>query len=82
VSVSAVVPATNLIIRAVSPTSFSLGGQGGASSAYSVYASTNVTLPMTSWWKIGTTNSNVSGAIQFFDPQATNAQRFYRFGQP
>jgi autotransporter-associated beta strand protein len=75
------VPATNLTIVATSPTSFSLGGMGAANSAYGVYASTNVTTPMTNWWLIGTTNSNGSGVIQFFDAQATNAQRFYRFGQ-
>jgi fibronectin-binding autotransporter adhesin len=75
------VPATNLTIVAAGPTSFSLGGMGAANSTYSVYASTNVTTPMTNWWLIGTTNSNGSGVIQFLDPQATNAQRFYRFGQ-
>jgi hypothetical protein len=54
---------------------------GAANSAYGVYASTNVTTPMTNWWLIGITNSNGGGVIQFFDAQATNAQRFYRFGQ-
>ena len=76
------VPATNLTIQAAGPTSFNLGGMGGPSSLYDVYASTNVALPMSSWWKIGTTNSSGGGAIQFLDAQATNAQRFYRFGQP
>jgi hypothetical protein len=28
------------------------------------------------------TNSDAGGLIQFVDPAATNAQRFYRFGQP
>ena len=76
------VPATNLTIQAVGPTSVGLGGMGAASSAYSVYASTNVALPMSSWWKIGTANSSGGGAIQYLDSQATNSQRFYRFGQP
>ncbi len=80
-TVPAPVPATNLTIAAVGPTSFSLGGMGAANSAYNVYASTNVALPMTNWWLIGTTNSDVGGVIQFLDPQATNEQRFYRFGQ-
>jgi hypothetical protein len=75
------VPATNLTIVAVGPTSFNLGGAGAANSAYNVYASTNVTTPMTNWWLIGTTNSDAGGVIQFLDPQATNGQRFYRFGQ-
>jgi autotransporter-associated beta strand protein len=76
------VPATNLTIQAVGPASFALGGQGAANSAYYVYASTNITLPMSSWWLIGVTNSDAGGLIQFVDIAATNAQRFYRFGQP
>ncbi len=82
VSLETNVPATNLTIQAAGPTSVGLGGMGAANSAYSVYASTNVALPMSSWWKIGTTNSSGGGAIQFLDSQATNSQRFYRFGQP
>jgi autotransporter-associated beta strand protein len=75
------VPATNLTIVAAGPTSFSLSGLGAANSAYDVYTSTNVTTPMTNWWLIGTTNSDPGGVIQFLDAQATNDQRFYRFGQ-
>ncbi|MCX8091284.1 MAG: hypothetical protein N3I86_10215 [Verrucomicrobiae bacterium] len=75
-------PATNLTIRAVGPASFALGGQGAANSAYSVYASTNITLPMSNWWLIGVTNSDAGGLIQFVAPAATNVQRFYRFGPP
>jgi autotransporter-associated beta strand protein len=80
-SAPAPVPATNLTIQAVGPTNFSLSGLGAANSAYGVYASTNVTTPMTNWWLIGTTNSDAGGLIQFVDEQATNDQRFYRFGQ-
>jgi autotransporter-associated beta strand protein len=76
------VPATNLTIQAVGPASFALGGQGAANRAYSVYASTNIALPMSNWWLIGVTNSDAGGLIQFVDAAATNAQRFYRFGQP
>jgi len=76
------VPATNLTIQATGPNSFNLGGQGPANSPYSVYASTNMTTPMSNWWKLGTTNSSGAGVIQYLDSQATNAQRFYRFGQP
>jgi autotransporter-associated beta strand protein len=75
------VPATNLTIVRVSPASFNLGGLGAANSAYNVYAATNVTTPMANWWLIGTTNSDAGGVIQFLDLQATNEQRFYRFGQ-
>ena len=75
------VPATNLTIVAAGPASFRLGGRGGANQAYGVYAQTNVALRMTNWWLLGTTNADGSGLIQFLDTQATNKQRFYRFGQ-
>jgi autotransporter-associated beta strand protein len=77
-----VAPATNLTIAVSGPSSRTLGAQGAASSPYYVYASTNVTLPMSAWWLIGVTNSDVGGLIQFVDTGATNAQRFYRLGQP
>jgi autotransporter-associated beta strand protein len=75
------VPATNLTIQTAGPASYHLGAMGAANSAYDVYASTNLALPMSSWWLIGTTNSDAGGVIQFLDSQATNSQRFYRFGQ-
>jgi hypothetical protein len=74
------VPATNLTIS-VSGTNCTLGGKGAANSAYNVYASTNVALPMTSWWLLGTTTSSGLGDILFLDSSATNKYRFYRFGQ-
>ena len=77
-----VVPATNLTLQVSGPNARALSGQGAANSAYYVYASTNVTLPMSNWWLIGVTNSDAGGLIQFVDTGATNAQRFYRFGQP
>lgn len=75
------VPATNLTIAVSGPNSRILGGQGSANSAYYVYATTNVTLPMSAWWLIGVTNSDGNGLIWFKDDDATNTQRFYRFGQ-
>lgn len=74
------VPATNLAIVATGPASFSVSGWGAASQTYGLYASTNLAAPMTNWWLIGTTNSDVGGWIQFLDTQATNQRRFYRFG--
>jgi hypothetical protein len=74
------VRATNLTIVKVGPASYKLGGKGATNSYYGVYSATNLTPPVT-WSQIGTTNSNGSGLIQFVDLQATNAQRFYRFGQ-
>jgi fibronectin-binding autotransporter adhesin len=78
---SPAVPATNLAIVATGPASFKLSGLGGANQTYGIYASTNLALPMANWWLIGTTNADAGGVIQFLDTQATNAQRFYRFGQ-
>lgn len=75
------VPATNLAIVAAGPASFKLSGVGGANQTYGIYASTNLAAPMTTWWLIGATNADTSGAIRFLDTQATNKQRFYRFGQ-
>ncbi len=80
-SVPPVAAATNLTIAATGPTSVSLGALGVANRPYNVHASTNVALPMSSWWLIGITNSDGSGVIQFLDSQATNDQRYYRFGQ-
>jgi hypothetical protein len=75
------VPATNLTIVPLGSATFKLGGLGGPNLAYGVYTSTNIATPMTNWSLIGTTNADGSGVIQFVDPQATNKQRFYRFGQ-
>ena len=75
------VPATNLDIVATGPSSFNVSGLGGASQTYAIYASTNLSAPMTNWWLIGATNANAGGVIQFLDTQATNTQRFYRFAQ-
>jgi len=75
------VPATNLTLAVVGPNSVGLGGNGDPNAAYDIYAYTNVATPMSSWWKIGTTNASAGGVIQFVDSQATNVYRFYRFGQ-
>jgi fibronectin-binding autotransporter adhesin len=80
VSAPPTVMATNLTIRAVGSTAL-LGGSGAPNSVYAILTSTNVTTPMVNWWLIGITNSDAGGVIQFLDPQATNDQRFYRFGQ-
>ena len=75
------VPATNLTIVAAGPASFRVSGQGGANQTYGIYAQTNVAAWMTNWWLIGTTNADAGGLIQFLDTRATNARRFYHFGQ-
>ena len=74
-------PATNLTLVAAGPNAVQLSGLGGANQAYGVYAQTNVATPMAGWWLLGTTHADGSGLIQFLDAQATNGQRYYRFGQ-
>lgn len=81
VSLPAMDPATILSIVQVSPTNYNLGGLGVASVPYRVFAATNITLPQSNWWLLGTTNSSAGGVIQFLDTKATNDQRFYRVGQ-
>ena len=44
-------------------------------------ASTDVSQPMASWTVIGMAKANGSGVIQFTDTQATQPQKYYRFGQ-
>jgi len=80
-SAPAPMPATNLTIQATGPTSFQLGGWGGANSFYAVFASTNVAAPMAEWVFLGSTVADGTGWIQFVDSQATSQQRYYRFGQ-
>jgi autotransporter-associated beta strand protein len=80
VALSAAAPATNVSIVRLSPTSVQLGGKGAANTCYGVFAATNL-VPPVSWTIIGSTNSDAGGIIQFVDPQAGGARRFYRFGQ-
>lgn len=80
-SAPAPVPATDLAVTPSGSTSYILSALGGPNATYFVFASTNVALPMQSWWVIGATTSSGAGLIQFVDTQATNSERFYRFGQ-
>jgi len=74
-------PAQNMSVMAAGPGSMLIGGTGAANSLYGVYSSTNVTTPMASWPLIGNTISDGTGVIQFVDPQATEPEKYYRFGQ-
>jgi hypothetical protein len=68
-------------IAKISASSLQVSGTGDVSQLYSVWSTTNVTLPGAQWLRIGTTNSTSAGLIKFTDTNATNANRFYRFGQ-
>jgi hypothetical protein len=53
--------------------------------SFTVFASTNVALPLDAWTDIGAAVEVPpgSGQLHFHDPQATNyLQRFYRVGSP
>ena len=51
--------------------------------SFTVFASTNVTLPFTNWARLGAVSELSPGQFQFIDSQATNAsQRFYRVRSP
>ncbi len=50
---------------------------------FSVFSSTNITLPVSNWNVLGTVIEGPAGQYQFTDPQpATNAQQFYRVRAP
>ena len=51
--------------------------------SFSVYATTNLTLPIGQWSNLGQPTEGPAGQYQFTDPQATNhPQRFYILHQP
>jgi len=60
---------------------YSLSARGAPITSYTVYSSTDVTTPMSSWVLVGATTSDLGGVISFSHYAATGSQRFYRFGQ-
>jgi hypothetical protein len=56
---------------------FGLGLKGRTGTSFTIYASTN----LVDWSALGTVPSP-TGAVQFTDSAATNAQRYYRSSQP
>ena len=60
---------------------FSFSNNQGAS--FTVWTTTNVSLPFTNWTSLGLAASNGFSQYQFADPMATNSpQRFYRVSSP
>ena len=47
--------------------------------AYVVQTTTNLSVP---WWTISTNIAGTNGSWLFTDPNATNAQQYYRLSQP
>ena len=51
--------------------------------SFTAFATTNVSLPLTNWTRLGAATEVAPGQFQFTDPQATNdSQRFYRVRSP
>ena len=46
---------------------------------YVVQTTTNLSVP---WWTLGTNTAGTNGMWRFTDPNATNAQQYYRSAQP
>ncbi len=46
---------------------------------YVVQTTTNLSVP---WWTLSTNTASTNGSWQFTDPNATNAQQYYRSAQP
>jgi hypothetical protein len=65
---------------------FSFTNVPNASSSFTVWVSTDLTLPCSDWTPMGhpvETSEDSYSLYQFTDPQAmTNAQRFYRVTSP
>jgi hypothetical protein len=76
VAPSAALPVLSQPTR-LSDTQFGFVLSGAASQSYTVLASTNPALPLTSWSTVLTTNLSGSSAV-LQDNQATNRQRYYR----
>jgi hypothetical protein len=63
--------------------SFQFGFTGQTGKTFSVYASTNLTLPIAQWTSIGAAVETSAGNYSFTDTAATNSvQRFYRVTSP
>ncbi|MGN6556352.1 MAG: autotransporter-associated beta strand repeat-containing protein, partial [Verrucomicrobiota bacterium] len=67
-------------IKRTAPTNAMLSGFGAPSQDYYIWSSTNVASPIESWSLLGWSKATAGGIIDFIDNQATNDQRFYRFG--
>lgn len=68
-------------IATTGPDAFQLTATGTPNEAYTVLASTNVALPVSQWWMLGSATADSSGTISFTDSTATNGSRFYLLGQ-
>ena len=68
-------------VAALGAGGFSLNFSGSSGQSFRVLASTNVSLPLTSWLVL-TNGVFGAGSINFVDQILTGQQRFYRIGSP
>jgi autotransporter-associated beta strand protein len=68
-------------ITAAGGGNWQLSGTGEEGFGYRVLAATNLTLPLGSWWVLGSGTIS-GGTYSFTDTTATNEQRFYRVVTP
>ena len=62
---------------------FQFGFTNVAGASFTVWASTNVAMPIAQWINLGAPVESPAGTFQFTDPQATNSRlRFYRVTSP
>ncbi len=63
--------------------SFQFGFSNNQSASFTVWTTTNLSLPLANWTMLGPPGNLGSGQFQFTDPAATNdVQRFYRVSSP
>jgi hypothetical protein len=81
VNVSLPIAATTLTSPTLTNGSFQFSFTNTPGALFSVFASTNMTLPLDNWTVLGGVTEPSPGHFQFIDPAAaTGLQRFYRIG--
>lgn len=69
------VTSTATLAATVASNTATITVSGGPNTTYTLQTATNLT---GSWWPIATNTANSGGVLIFVDPNATNAQQFYR----
>src|ERR1035437_5441271 len=84
VNISIPVPVTTTLnSTALTNGQFHFGFTNNSGALFGVLATTNLSLPLTNWTKLGGVVEISPGQFQFTDPQATNGgQRFYNIFAP
>jgi DNA-binding beta-propeller fold protein YncE len=78
-SPSPILLGASMVAKGVFQAAFS-NSDGAAT--FTVLCATNLSLPLADWTVLGAASNIAPNLLQFTDPQATNAQRFYRLRSP